>query len=267
MNLSIHNPIKKTLDRFLEINKIPNIIFHGPTGGGKRTLVNKFIKDIYGNNVVAIKQCVLYVDCAHGKGIKFVREELKFFAKSHINIKITNSFKIIVMANADKLTIDAQSALRRCIELYNHTTRFFIILEDKYKLLKPILSRFCDIYIPPPVVDGKSINLNKHIIDNLSKKPNKVEKQVWLANIIGKKCNTQGQIINKSIKIYENGLSGLDIMEYIETADIDESYKWSMLLTFNKIKKEFRNEKLLIFFLLNYLYFRLDDSLENVLIM
>ena len=40
--------------------------------------------------------------------------------------------------NADKLTIDAQSALRRCIELFSHNTRFFIVVEDKNKLLRPI---------------------------------------------------------------------------------------------------------------------------------
>ena len=267
MNLDIHKSIKATLEIFIKIKKIPNIIFHGPTGSGKRTLVNNFIKNIYNNNIDVINQYVLYVDCAHGKGIKFVREELKFFAKSHININISNSFKIIVMANADKLTIDAQSALRRCIELYNHTTRFFIILEDKYKLLKPILSRFCEIYIHAPEIDGKIINLNKYIINNFSVPSTIDENKSWLAELIEKKCTTQGQIINKSKKIYEKGLSGLDIMTYIETANIIEHYKWNILLIFNKIKKEFRNETLLIFFMLNYLYFRLDDSLENVLIM
>ena len=85
-----------------------------------------------------------------GKGIKFIREELKFFAKSHINFKDGNLFKSIILSNADKLTIDAQSALRRCIELFSHTTRFFIIVEDKYKLLKPILSRFAEIYVSYP---------------------------------------------------------------------------------------------------------------------
>ena len=50
--------------------------------------------------------------------------------KTHINIKGTGHFKTIVMTNADKLTIDAQSALRRCIESFSHTTRFFIIVGD-----------------------------------------------------------------------------------------------------------------------------------------
>ena len=52
---------------------------------------------------------VMYVNCAHTKGIRFIRDELKFFAKT--NIQITNYvlFKSIVLFNADKLTIDAQA--------------------------------------------------------------------------------------------------------------------------------------------------------------
>ena len=91
------------------------------------------------------EQQVMYVNCAYGKGIKFIRDELKFFAKTHINSNGGNIFKSIILLNADKLTLDAQSALRRCIELFSHNTRFFIIAEDKYNLMKPILSRFCEI--------------------------------------------------------------------------------------------------------------------------
>ena len=111
----------------------------------------------------------MYVNCAHGKGIKFIRDELKFFAKSHINSNGGDIFKCIILLNGDKLTMDAQSALRRCIELFSHTTRFFIIVEDKYKLLRPILSRFCEIYIPEPIYNGKYINLYKHTIEQTFK--------------------------------------------------------------------------------------------------
>ena len=74
----------------------------------------------------------MYVDCGHARGIKFIREELKFFAKT--NIHTSGDTKSVILLNADKLTIDAQSALRRCIELFSKTTRFFIIIEDKFKL-------------------------------------------------------------------------------------------------------------------------------------
>ena len=97
---------------------------------------------------------------------KFIREELKFFAKTTINFQNGNFFKSIILSNADKLTIDAQSALRRCIELFSHTTRFFIIVEDKYKLLRPILSRFAEIYIPLPSINTILTNLYQYHLGN-----------------------------------------------------------------------------------------------------
>ena len=263
--MNLHKNIKLKLQTFIESNKIPNIIFHGPSGSGKRTLVNEFIDSIY-NNKEHVKQYVMNVDCAQGKGIKFVREDLKFFAKSHINISKTKIFKTIIMLNADKLTIDAQSALRRCIEVYNHTTRFFIIIENKYKLLNPILSRFCEICIPAPVINNQKINLTKYNIESvISTKDLVLQREEWLKCELAKKCKTQASIIKKIDKIYEKAYSSLDVMSYIENSNIDDDYKWSLLVLFDKNKKEFRNEKLLMFFLLNFLYFRLESDLENIL--
>jgi len=147
MALLMQNAITDKLAGFITQNKIPHILFHGPSGCGKRTLVYNFVEAIYHKDKDLIKNYTMFADCAHGKGIKFIREELKFFAKTNINIQGSGHFKTIVLTNADKLTTDAQSALRRCIELFSHNTRFFIIVENKYNLLKPILSRLCDVFI------------------------------------------------------------------------------------------------------------------------
>ena len=75
--INIHNDIKSKLDYFIINKKIPNILFHGPNGSGKRTLVFNFIDKIY--NSKELKQnYVLFVNCAQGKGIKFIRDDLKF---------------------------------------------------------------------------------------------------------------------------------------------------------------------------------------------
>ena len=135
MALNIHNDIKNKLKTLKSNKNIPNIIFYGPYGSGKRTLVEDFVSSLYDNNKEAIRSYVLYANCAQGKGIKFIREELKFFSKTHISLNYNNNFKTIVLSNADYLTIDAQSAMRRCIELFSHNTRFFIIVNNKSKLL------------------------------------------------------------------------------------------------------------------------------------
>lgn len=271
--LSIHQPIINKLKYFYEIHKIPNIIFHGQSGSGKRTIVSEFINIIYNNDKERIKTFVMYVNCAHGKGIKFIREELKFFAKTHINSNGGDIFKSIILLNADKLTIDAQSALRRCIELFSHTTRFFIIVEDKYKLLKPILSRFCEIYVPEPIYNGNNINLYKYNLDKTFKlddvKNHRIE---WLKKEILKikimKQITYKQLILFSTKLYEKGYSGLDLIQLIENNNIftnlSEKKKYELLFAFNKVRKELRNEKLLIMFIMNFLFLSLDCSLENI---
>jgi DNA polymerase III delta prime subunit len=270
LDIQIHQNIKDKLAYFHKIHKIPNIIFNGPSGSGKSTMVNDFISLIYDNNKDKIKDFVMYVNCAHGKGIKFIREELKFFAKTHINSNGGNTFKSIVLLNGDKLTMDAQSALRRCIELFSHNTRFFIIVEDKYKLLRPILSRFCEIYIPEPEYEGKIINLYKYNLkrifnfDTINK-----SRYDWLKKNINQEIignMTESALFSFVSKLYEKGYNAIEILKMIEDGlvEVSEEKKYELLVAFDKVRKEFRNEKLLILFILNFTFLNQDIKLENI---
>ena len=161
--LNIHIEIKKKLDGFITSQRIPHILFHGSSGTGKHTLVYDFVNKIYNYDKSKLKTNVMFVNCAHGKGIKFIRDELKFFAKTNIQGNKGIQFKTIVLFNADSLTIDAQSAMRRCIESFSHNTRFFIVVENKHKMLNPILSRFCEIYVPDNLDEnGEILNLHQY---------------------------------------------------------------------------------------------------------
>ena len=273
MSLQIHQNIKNKLNYFHEIRKIPNILFHGPSGSGKRTIVNEFIHKIYDDDREKIKSFVMYVNCSHGKGIKFIREELKFFAKTHINSNGGNNFKSIVLLNADKLTMDAQSALRRCIELFSHNTRFFIIAEDKYNLMKPILSRFCEIYVPEPVLNGKILNLYQYNLNEVFKmKDIKVSRLEWLKKELSKNINKKIgliELMSLCVKLYEKSYSGLDIMNLLENTkflegNITTEKRYELLIAFNRVRKEFRNEKILILFILNFIFLSSELSLENI---
>ena len=272
--LKIHEDIMHKLHYFHNIHKIPNIIFHGQTGCGKRTIVKNFINMIYNGDKERIKSFVMHVNCAHGKGIKFIREELKFFAKMHIHSNGGDIFKSIVLLNADKLTNDAQSAMRRCIELFSHTTRFFIIVEDKYKLLIPIFSRFCEIHIPEPT--ATITNLYKYNLEETFKlKDVKTLRADWLKKEIMKLIDSvsndaASNLISFSEKLYEKGYSGLDLIQLIEnrkyfTDILSDKKRYELLFAFNKVRKEFRSEKLLIMFILKFLVLdNADTNLENM---
>ena len=284
-----HETIIEKLNYFNKIHKIPNIIFHGGCGTGKKMIVNHFINTIYNNDKEKIKTFVMYVNCAHGKGIKFIREELKFFAKTHIISNGGDIFKSIILLNADKLTMDAQSALRRCIELFSHSTRFFIVIEDKYKLLKPILSRFCEIYVPELIINNTIINLNNNmneINDHLVSLQKEVKtymeglgieldasSQISTTSTSNPKFKNEN-IIKKnadfSLKLYEKGFNGLDLISLIERNMIinknimNHEKKFEYLITFNKIRKEFRNEKTLMLFILHFMFLSSEYNLENI---
>jgi len=234
------------LNSFIESKQIPNIIFHGDCSSKKEKLVSKFIHQIYESDL-NIRKYVMFVECAHGKGIKFVREELKYFAKTNVNNQI---FKSIVLYNADKLTIDAQSALRRCIEIFSHSTRFFMVVDNISKLLNPIHSRFCSIYI---------YEQNNRLYSQISSS-NKIKS---LQKIL-EKLNTLN-VFQLAEKIYNKGYSGLNLLELISnTSDTtDNKYRFG-LFYLNKIKKDIRDERLLILIILNFMINKWDIELSDV---
>ena len=255
--LTHYKEIYKKLDYFYNTNKIPNIIIYGSNGTGKKTIIYNFLNKIYQSDKQKIKSNVMIVNCAHGKGIKFIREELKLFAKTNVHSNNGILFKSIVLINPDFLTIDAQSALRRCIELFSHTTRFFIIIENKNKLLNPILSRFCTIYVPEYKIDGKTVNLHEHYLQKIYPFKDIMEKNRMsiydkLNMCFKQPTYLQPNSLNDLVcNFYENGFSCLGIIEWLNNTDIiDTDKKTEIIMKYHSIRREFRCEKMLMFSIL-----------------
>lgn len=262
MELPVLASVQDKLHFFYKTKKIPHIIFHGPSGSGKRTIVERFLSQIYENDKAIMKSNIMWVNCAHGsgRGIKFIRDELKFFAKSNIQFNSGVIFKTIVLLNADSLTTDAQSALRRCIELFSFNTRFFIIVENKHKLLNPILSRFCEIYIPEMMDEsGNILNLHKHTIKhayrledwNNSRMTILSEKMSIIDDTINHK-----KLVSLVTELYEDGFSCLDLVKWFRSSKTSSD----IIMCFHKIKSEYRCEKLLMLYLLDYAFLRGDKN-------
>ncbi len=256
-----HKNIIDKLNYYNDINKIPNLIFYGSYGSGKKTILNYFINCIY-NDKTTKNNNILSINCCHGKGnIKFIREELKLFANSIITQNNIKKIKCVILLNADYLTIDAQSSLRRLIESYNYTTRFFIVINNYEKIIKPLISRFCLLYIINPKIDNKYTNYYEIIKNNnknynskiYNNKNNYLKSYFKLENCFNLQDNyTLDDLMNISNTLYSKGLSGLDIMRYIETNklsnNLDNFNKYKLLFTFDNIVKEIRNEELILIF-------------------
>lgn len=253
MSFMNHENIIAKLNAFHKNNNVPNILFHGANGSGKKTIMRNFIETIFEIDKEKMKDYVMYVNCSHGKGIKFVREELKFFSKTNVNTLNGKIFKIIVLLNADKLSLDAQSALRRCIELFNGNTRFFIVIEDKTKLMKPILSRFCDIYVQSNVNFYQKQIEETFLLDYKNSRAENMKKELK---------ELKDNFYDLSEKLYKKGFSCLDILKYIEKKDIVNKHE--IIFFFNKIKRDIRSERFLMMFLLQVLSSKVE--LKNVFI-
>ena len=131
-----HDNIINTLDKIINNNKFPNIIFFGPPGTGKTSTIIACAKKIYKNNY---KNMVLELNGSDDRGIKIVRELIKDF--SEYNQLFCSGVKLVILDEADSMTYDAQFALRRVIENNTYNTRFCLVCNYITKLIPAIISR------------------------------------------------------------------------------------------------------------------------------
>lgn len=256
---NLHENIKCKLKNFVNNKNIPNIIFHGPHGCGKTYLLHYFLDTLY-ENVENKSEYIMYINCAFGKGIKFIREELKFFAKTNICSHKQNVpfCKSIVLLHADNLTIDAQSALRRCIEVFSYNTRFFILVNNKAKLIDPIISRFCELYVPNVRVNNKLINLHQNNMLNY-RKMDSIYKKIKLRL---SKIPNQSNLIDTAYDMYNIGCSTIMLIDYICKQNLDPLKLAEFALECEKMRMNIRFEVMSLYLCLEIYKLRFICSNE-----
>ncbi len=116
---------------------MPHLMFSGSAGVGKTTAAICIARQILGKNYNL--NSVLELNASDERGIGMVREKVKKFSKWSGFADIP--FKIIILDEADEMTSDAQTALRRVIEETAKFCRFIFIANNISKIIDPIQSR------------------------------------------------------------------------------------------------------------------------------
>jgi replication factor C small subunit len=132
--------IIKGITNMMKSPDIPHMLFSGPAGVGKTTTALCIAMELLGEEW---KKNTLELNASDERGIKMVRERVKEFAAS-IKLATDKEFgkpKIIILDEADEMTPEAQTALRRIIEDSARTTRFIIICNYLSQIIEPIQSR------------------------------------------------------------------------------------------------------------------------------
>ena len=154
--------------------KFPNILIHGHTGSGKKTLIKLLLKEIYGDQVENLKQEVYTINGygnsdtevtvtqsnyhmiiePNNSGIdKYIIQEIvKEYAKQNLMQIFDNPipYKIIFINNVDNLPYNAQTSLRCTMERYYDTCKFILCGYQISKIIKPLRSRCLNIRLPRP---------------------------------------------------------------------------------------------------------------------
>lgn len=176
-----HEDILNTLKNLINNNKLPHLIFYGPPGTGKTTTILACAKQIYGVNY---KSIILELNGSDERGISVVREHIKDFSNTQIMLSqimnINYKYKLVILDEADSMTIDAQFALRRVIENCSKNTRFCIICNYLTKIIPGIQSRCAVLKFTPiqfddhykymnNIINLEKINITEDCINNIIK--------------------------------------------------------------------------------------------------
>jgi len=148
--------VKDTIQKYLDQGDIQNFIFYGPAGTGKTTLAKIIVKNL---------DCdYLYINASDENGIDTIREKVKGFASA----ASWKGIKVVILDEADFITIQGQAALRNVIETFSRSTRFILTCNFIERIIDPLQSRCQVLKIVPPTKMDVYNHLTWILTDQLS---------------------------------------------------------------------------------------------------
>lgn len=172
------------LQKSLHSANLPHMLFYGPPGTGKTSTILALAHELYGPNLIHSR--VLELNASDERGISIVRDRIKNFARLAVSNPTPEDkvkypcppYKLIILDEADSMTSDAQSALRRTMENYANVTRFCLICNYVTKIIDPLASRCSKFRFRSLdekmgiqrlrfIADKEKVNVSDHVIKEI----------------------------------------------------------------------------------------------------
>jgi replication factor C small subunit len=138
--------IVERLTQYVAGDDLQHMLFAGQAGIGKTTAAMAIARELYGEEW---DQHFLELNASDERGIDVVRDRIKAFARTSFG---GARYRIIFLDEADALTSDAQSALRRTMEQFSNNVRFILSCNYSSQIIDPIQSR-CAVFRFSPLSD------------------------------------------------------------------------------------------------------------------
>ncbi|GAA5927968.1 replication factor C subunit 5 [Sporobolomyces koalae] len=151
--------------RALASGDFPHTLFYGPSGAGKKTRIMATLRELFGPGVeklrieqrtfkttsnrkidINVVQSNYHIEItpsdAGNYDRQIVQELLKDIAQTQqVDLNAKKRFKVVIINEADGLSRDAQSALRRTMEKFTANLRVVLCANSTAKIIGPIRSR------------------------------------------------------------------------------------------------------------------------------
>ena len=148
-NIIYHEKITKAIVNYMELKKLPHLLFYGPPGTGKTSSIVAIAKHYYGTD---FHDMVLILNASEERGIETVRNRIKQFVTTYglAENESTPPFKLIILDEIDAMTDEAQAILRKVVEKYVKNVRFCFIC-NYLKKINPAIQSRCVIFRFSPI--------------------------------------------------------------------------------------------------------------------
>ncbi len=181
--------IVERIAALVDSKQVPHLLFAGPAGCGKSTISLIIAKKLFGKDW---RQNFMESNASDERGIGVIRSKVKDFARTKTIGNVP--YKIIFLDEADALTPDAQNALRRTMESYSNSCRFFLSCNFSSKIIEPLQSRCC-VFRFKQITDSEIKKRLDHIIkeENVNIEPKAIDAI----------CKLSGGDVRKSINLLQ----------------------------------------------------------------
>lgn len=200
-NIIYHEKITKAIVNYMELKKLPHLLFYGPPGTGKTSSIVAIAKHYYGTD---FHDMVLILNASEERGIETVRNRIKQFVTTYglAENDSTPPFKLIILDEIDAMTDEAQAILRKVVEKYVKNVRFCFIC-NYLKKINPAIQSRCVIFRFSPI---PNIYLEK-FIDNVCINENIKMNKDAIKLIIKRTNGDMRKLLNilQSINMYVDG--------------------------------------------------------------